>query len=224
MPSPAPILKMKNDAEKIRKLISVLRGPRGCGWDRRQTSKTLAPLLIEEAYEAVEAIESGGRQVSKEEIGDLLFLLLSIIVAAESKKEFSYKEIVRDTVKKYISRHPHVFAVRRDMTPDQILVQWEKMKAQKSDQNPIDKVPLYLPALYQAKRLYDKASLLGLIHLRRKKNSEGRKRWGRKFLTLVRRAVENGIDPEVALRQEIRELRKDFKRRFESSRRAGSRY
>ncbi len=215
---------MKDDVEKLRKLISVLRGPKGCNWDRRQTSRTLAPFLIEESYEVVESIETGERRISKEEVGDLLFLVLSIIDAAESKGEFSYKEIVRDTVKKYISRHPHVFASKRDMTPGQILVQWEKMKAQKSDENPIDKVPLCLPALYQAKRLYDKASRLGLARLGQEKNPAIRKRMGRRLLALVRQAVEAGIDPETALRHELRGLRKKFKRQLESSRRAGSKY
>lgn len=205
---------MKNTDEKILRLISVLRGRRGCAWDRRQTVRTLAPLLIEEAYEIVEAIERGRANLIQEEIGDLLFLVLSIVHAAESKRMLTYQGVIQATVEKYISRHPHVFKTKSDLTPSQILVQWEKQKAQKSRRHPIDGVPRYLPALYQAKRLYDKASRLGLQRTRRHPpNRRVKRQWiGKKLLALVRLAVQSGIDPEMALRYEIRLLRTMLKR------------
>lgn len=212
MPSPTPILRMKNSSEKILRLISVLRGARGCAWDRRQTPRTLAPLLIEEAHEVVEAIERGKSAAVREELGDLLFLVLSIAHAAESKGMLTYRGIVRTTAEKYISRHPHVFKAKRDLTPGQILDQWERQKAQKSRRHPMDGIPVSLPALYQAKRIYEKASRLGMIRIRKSKTRRSARRIGRRLLKAVRTALENGVDPERALRSELRKLRDGFRK------------
>ena len=207
MPTAQPILRLKNDAEKIRKLITVLRGPHGCAWDRRQTAESLAPLLIEEAHEAVEAIERRRIAATGEELGDLLFLLLSIVHACESRGRLTYRDLVRDTAAKYISRHPHVFKSRRRMAPDQILVQWETMKAARRGRHPIESVPVHLPALYQAKRIYEKAARLKLVRKRRSARRLSARAIGRRLLALALAAAQRGIDPERALRGEVRKLR-----------------
>lgn len=148
----------------------------------------------------------------KEEIGDLLFLVLSIIHAAESRGIFSYKDVVNETVHKYISRHPHVFASKRKMTPAQILIQWEKQKAKKSRAHPIDRVPSYLPALYQAKQLYDKAERLGILRPKKPQRGLSRKEIGRQILAMAEKSVRSHVDPETALRRELRNLRKVLKK------------
>lgn len=203
---------MQNNTDKLRKLISVLRGPRGCVWDRRQTTRSLAPLAIEESYELVDAVERGGRSAFKEELGDLLFLILSIAAAAEKRGDFSYRAVVKETAEKYIHRHPHVFRGERKMTPKEILAQWEKAKSEKSGKNPIDSVPEYLPALYQAKRLYDKAARLGIGKNASTSKRQKPKIIGRRLLELACRAAQHGIDPEAALRGEIRTYRRKLKK------------
>ena len=218
MPSPKAILKLRNDAEKIRKLIAVLRGTRGCAWDRAQTPETLAPMLIEEAYEVVEAIEGRRAGDFEEEIGDMLFLVMTLIHVAAAKGRTSYAGIVRRTAEKYIVRHPHVFKSGTDLTPDQILTRWERQKAAQTRARPFDSIPRSLPALYQAKRIYEKADRLGIAAASRRKKSAGtarsRKYIGTALLRLARAAVRQGIDPETELRREIRGLREDFKRRI----------
>lgn len=217
MPAARSILRMKNDTEKLRKLISVLRGPKGCNWDRKQTPRSLAPLLIEEAYEVIEAVEKGTPAMFREEIGDLLFLLLSIVSAAESRKNggaVRYPRIVEETVNKYVSRHPHVFLRRKDMTPDQILAQWEKIKEGEagSTGHPLDKIPSALPALYQAKRLIDKAARLGILRVPKTSRQISGRQMGRRLLRLVHQSVRAGIDPETALRIELGRFKVELKK------------
>lgn len=209
MPSDRTILKMKNDMKKIRRLIAVLRGPNGCAWDRKQTLRTLAPMLIEEAHELVEAIESGSRRGFQEEIGDLMFLVMTLVDVAESRRWTTESDIIRSTAEKYISRHPHVFQTRQQLTPDDILKRWERRKSAASG-GVMGSVPEGLPALYRAKRIYEKAARLGKIRM--KKQKPGRKspgdeqRIGRRLLALVRQAMQKQVDPEAALRSELRAL------------------
>ena len=163
----------------------------------------------------IEAVEEGDRKQFMEEIGDLLFLVLSIVEAAESKggrRRSAYAQIIEKTVQKYIVRHPHVFQSEKKMTPAEILAQWERQKAEKEKSHPLDRIPIALPALVQAKRVYEKASRLGISGVRRRANRTTRKKIGVALLRLVWHAVENGIDPEAALRFEIRNLRKAMKK------------
>lgn len=211
MPSAASVTHIKDRTTKIRKLISILRGKNGCAWDRLQTPATLAPLLIEEAYEVVEAIEDGTRKQVQEEIGDLLFLVFTLIAAEEEKGRTTYRSVVDGAVRKYITRHPHVFAVKQNISPDEILKRWEKHKAQKSAVHPIDKVPAHLPALYQVKCLYDKAARLGLKPSVPRSRLLSKKQAGRILLAAALRSIRSGIDPETALRDELRTLRKILK-------------
>ncbi|MBI4178107.1 hypothetical protein HY522_01620 [bacterium] len=204
---------MKNDIKKMRELISILRGRRGCAWDRRQTPRSLAPLVIEEVHEMVEAVERGDRKLFREEFGDLLFLALSILQAAEDRGLFSSEQMVEETVQKYVTRHPHVFGRRENLTPSEILVRWEKGKARKDGRHPVDRVPHSLPALYQAKRIYEKASRVGMIRLKKRRYPGAMSRIGAALLKLARKAVESGVDPEAALRRRLRELRRDLKKK-----------
>ncbi len=205
---------MKNNSEKILRLVRVLQGPGGCNWDRAQTPLSLAPKLIEESHEAVEAIETGRRKHYAEEIGDLLFLVLSLIRSAQSRGWPRYETIIRTCVEKYVSRHPHVFGpARPDLSPDEIFARWEKQKTA-AGAHPIGGVPRHLPALYQAKRILDKAARAGLIPATRRSrpaSKSARRAVGRRLLRIVREAVRRGIDPESALRGEIRRLRRSLR-------------
>ena len=162
----------------------------------------------------IEAVEEGDRGHFLEEIGDLLFLVLSIIAAAESKGPVAYADIIDRTVRKYVVRHPHVFRREKKMSPADILAQWERQKAEKGGTHPLDRISIALPALYQAKRVYEKASRLKIAGVRKGTRRMTAKRIAAGLLRLVRQAVENGIDPETALRSEVRILRKALKKRM----------
>jgi uncharacterized protein YabN with tetrapyrrole methylase and pyrophosphatase domain len=103
---------MNDTDQRLKKLIGLvqnLRAPGGCDWDRKQTSETLIPYLLEESHEVVEAILDKTPSLLKEELGDLLLNIVFQVVLAEEKKEFNMDDVISGINKKIINRHPHVF-------------------------------------------------------------------------------------------------------------------
>jgi len=130
-------------------LVKRLRAPDGCPWDRKQTNKTLKNDLIEEVYEVVEAIENDDDNALKEELGDLLFLILMHIRIKEEEGSFTLDDVTRGIIEKMIYRHPHVFGGVKFENEEELLKNWEKSKKGKS----IKKFPLNQPALLGLERL-----------------------------------------------------------------------
>jgi tetrapyrrole methylase family protein / MazG family protein len=95
--------------ERIVLLFQILRSPQGCAWDRKQTHTSLLPYLIEEAFEAVEAIEGGNPEDIKEELGDVLTQVIFHAQLAAEKCEFDMNDVIAGVVTKLVNRHPHVF-------------------------------------------------------------------------------------------------------------------
>lgn len=114
--------------------MARLRAPGGCPWDRAQTPASLRPYLLEEAYETLEAIDSGAPDRLKEELGDLL---LQVVFHAEMAAEagaFTIDDVVAGLVEKLIRRHPHVFGTATASTPDAVVTRWEAIKqAERAD-------------------------------------------------------------------------------------------
>jgi len=142
-------------------VLDRLRAPDGCPWDRKQTSRSLIPYLLEETYEVIESIESENSQALKEELGDLLLHVLFQAAIAEENNWFTLEECLAALAGKLIERHPHVFSgIDRDGTrprPD-----WEVAKQQEKDrESRIDGVPRQLPALTRARRIQEKAANVG---------------------------------------------------------------
>ena len=103
---------MKNTDQKLKQLIELvqkLRSPDGCDWDRKQTSETLIPYLLEESHEVTEAILENKPSLLKEELGDLLLNVVFQVVLANEKKEFNMDEVIDGINKKIVNRHPHIF-------------------------------------------------------------------------------------------------------------------
>jgi nucleoside triphosphate diphosphatase len=149
--------------EKLLDIMSRLRGPDGCPWDRAQSPASLKPYLIEEAYEVLEALDSGHVDALEEELGDLLFQVVFHAQIAAEQGDFTMADVLSHLVDKMVSRHPHVFGASRVGTPREALAQWEAIKGREAAdagrvRSVIDGVPRALPALLRAQRLQSKAS------------------------------------------------------------------
>ena len=152
-------------------VMDRLRSPGGCPWDAAQTHESLVPYLVEEAYEAAEAIETGDRAAMREELGDVLLqVVFHARVAQEHPREpFDVDEVADGIVAKLVSRHPHVFAVadgdgdaRRDAA-ESVEVSWEVLKAaEKARSSVLDGVPAALPALARADKVLGRLERAGL--------------------------------------------------------------
>ncbi|MBI2202915.1 MAG: nucleoside triphosphate pyrophosphohydrolase [Candidatus Rokubacteria bacterium] len=149
--------------EQLLGIMSRLRGPGGCPWDRAQTRASLKAYLIEEAYEVLEAIEAGRPEPLEEELGDLLFQVVFHAQIARERDEFDMAALLQRLIDKMINRHPHVFGTAAVETPREALAQWEAIKGREAaasgrPRSVVDGVPRALPALLRAQRLSSKAA------------------------------------------------------------------
>lgn len=158
--------------ERLRHIVHLLRAPGGCPWDREQTHASLAPLLLEEAYEAVEAIESGDPVHMCEELGDLLLHVVMHGEIAAGHGRFTLDKIAAKVVEKMIRRHPHVFGSAEATDSETVLRQWDDIKrGEKSGPGDADPAPSGrshlagishgLPALIRAHKLQKRAAKTG---------------------------------------------------------------
>ncbi len=121
-----------NKFEDLCNIMNTLLSENGCSWDREQTHRSLRDGLLEEAYEACDAIDNNDMDNLREELGDLLMLVAFHGKIAEKENEFTISEIIDGICKKMISRHPHIFndeISQTKMSPDETLVNWEKLKS-----------------------------------------------------------------------------------------------
>jgi MazG family protein len=147
----------------LHQVMTRLRAPDGCPWDRAQSLATLRGYLLEETYELLEAIDSGDVAAHREELGDLLFQAVFQAAIREERGEFDLGDAADGIREKLLRRHPHVFGdgPRAD-TPDQVRKAWEEIKRdEKRDRATLDGVPETLPALLRAVRIGDKAAQVG---------------------------------------------------------------
>jgi tetrapyrrole methylase family protein/MazG family protein len=154
----------KRSFDDLVRLMTTLRGPGGCPWDREQTLASLKPFIIEESYEVVDAIDRNDRAGLLEELGD--FLLQAVFAAEIAREEgtFDIDDSITAIHDKLVRRHPHVFGEVEAKDAEQVLVNWEKLKsAERKGENKgvLSGVPLSMPALAKASRLTEKAARVG---------------------------------------------------------------
>ncbi len=153
--------------ERLVDLMRQLRAPDGCPWDREQTHETLKPYLIEEAYEVLDAIDSGDDAELTGELGDVLLQVVFHAQLASEEGRFDVEDVSRSIAEKLERRHPHVFGDVRADTPEKVLVNWDAIKkTEKRDKGGepkglLDDVPRHLPALSRAEDLQKKAARVG---------------------------------------------------------------
>lgn len=163
-PRPVPPLELQ-DGATLARLVGVvarLLGPGGCPWDREQTFATTRKYVLEEACEVIDAIDGGDRAALREELGDLLLQVVFLAELARKERSFGVDEVVAGVVDKLVSRHPHVFGDLDAETADEVLRNWEKIKAQeKKGRGILAGVPRSLPALVRAQRIGEKVERVG---------------------------------------------------------------
>ncbi|WP_242652760.1 MazG family protein [Intrasporangium flavum] len=189
-------------------VMDRLRSPGGCPWDAEQTPQTLVPYLLEEAHEAIEAIESGDPAHVREELGDLLLqVAFQARVAEEHPSEpFGIDDVAGELVDKLVRRHPHVFADVEADTADAVAANWDQIKAGEKQHrtHPVEGVPTSLPALARAEKYVGRLEKAGRGDL--VDAAVAGEDVGARLLALVREARATGTDAEGALRETLRRL------------------
>jgi tetrapyrrole methylase family protein/MazG family protein len=152
--------------DRLVEIMSRLRGPDGCPWDRDQTHESLKPYLIEEAYELLEAIDTKNDQDIRDELGDVLLQVVFHAQLAREKSRFTIEDVAEAISEKLIRRHPHIFGDTEVDDADHVVRNWEAIKSQeKKEKGETDSVlgsiPLALPALQRARRIQQRASKVG---------------------------------------------------------------
>jgi tetrapyrrole methylase family protein / MazG family protein len=154
---------MKN-MERLIEIVAKLRSPEGCPWDREQTHQSLKPYIIEEAYEVLDAIDSGEDSKFSEELGDLLLQIILHSQIADERKAFDIEIVAGKLSQKLIERHPHVFNIQKNLTSEEVLHNWERIKLEKAENKNyslLQGVPSALPALLKAYRVQQKVGRYG---------------------------------------------------------------
>jgi MazG family protein len=157
--------------DRLVAIMATLRGPNGCPWDKQQDFNSLKPMLVEEVYEALEAIENQDFDGLSEELGDLL---LHVVFHAQLAKEagaFDINTVLDGISEKLVRRHPHVFAGESASTPEEVIKNWEAIKAQeKADKlksrtleqrSLLEGIPSKLPAIHEAHQISARAARAG---------------------------------------------------------------
>ena len=213
------------DLDELIKIMSALRGEKGCPWDREQTMESLKPFIVEEAYEVLEAIDEKDTEHVMEELGDLLFQIVFQCQIAKEKGDFDMADVIEKIGRKMIARHPHVFGDADYKTTAEVLVHWEAQKKREGKQREslLEGVPKTLPSLLRAHRLQDRAARVGFDWdkvedvmkkldeeigefkeaMENKKEDAIEEELGDVLFMLVNISRSIGVNPEDALRKTI---------------------
>ncbi len=163
-PRPVAALDLQ-DGATLTRLVSVMRrllAADGCPWDREQSFESLRKYALEEACEVIDAIDSGDRKAIREELGDLLLQVVFQAELGRAEGAFAIDDVVSGIVDKLVHRHPHVFGDLEAKDADEVLRNWEKIKAkEKGERGVLGGVPRSLPALTRAQRVGEKVERVG---------------------------------------------------------------
>ncbi len=201
--------------EGVRAIIAQLRDPDGgCPWDLQQTHESLKRFLLEEAYEAIDALDDGDPARLAEELGDLLMQILLHAQLGEDAGEFVIEDVLASIGSKLVRRHPHVFGETEVQDADEVLRNWETLKKNERGDAPVlDAVPKAMPALAQAQSVQSRAAKAGFGAIPPTDgagigaDAVDAESFGDLLFGIVAVARERGIDAEEALRLAVRRYR-----------------
>ena len=203
---------------RLVEVMDRLRSPGGCAWDAEQTHQSLIKYLLEESYEFIDAIETDDRQGMREELGDVLLQVYfhSRIAQDHPSDPFSIDDVAGAIADKLISRHPHVFADLEVSGTDEIIENWEAIKAkEKGRTSPIDGVAMSQPALPLVSKLIYRADKYGTpLSIQRFESDQpaSEESVGAALASVIAWAYEHEIDPELALRAQARAMIEEMTR------------
>jgi tetrapyrrole methylase family protein/MazG family protein len=202
------------------KIIARLRGPDGCPWDREQTHQSLRENLLSECYEVLEALDSGGPEKLREELGDLLLQIVLQAQIAADGGEFIIGDVIKGITSKIVRRHPHIFGSRKAKDAEEVAHNWEALKREEREAGAsvLASVPKDMPALAYALEVqrrvarvgFDWKDLDGVIdklveevkeYRSAQNQAEKAQEYGDLLFTLANIARREGLDPETALRE-----------------------
>jgi tetrapyrrole methylase family protein / MazG family protein len=233
----------RGSLESFQETIAHLRAPDGCPWDREQTHQSLGPHLMEEAYEALQALDEDDMPALREELGDLLLQIVIQVQIASEEGDFLMADVIDGIDAKLLRRHPHVFGEVKVSGVEQVLQNWEALKHEERAENGagkglLDGVPLSLPALAQATEVQRRVARVGfdwpdlegvqakvaeeLNEVLEAETDESRAaEMGDVLFAVVNYARWLGIDPEAGLRKATQRFRQRFAEMEATARRSG---
>jgi len=197
---------------RLVEVMDRLRSPGGCPWDAEQTHQSLIKYLLEESYEFIDAIETDDRAGMREELGDVLLQVYfhSRIAQDHPTDPFSIEDVAGAIADKLISRHPHVFENLAVSGTDEIIENWEVIKArEKGRTSAIDGIAMAQPALPLVAKIFYRAEKYKVdldVPQYESEQEVNEKSVGEALASVIGWAHENGIDPENALRAQAREM------------------
>jgi len=212
------------------KVMARLRGPGGCPWDREQTHQTLARHLLEETHELIEAIDLGDSDAIRDELGDLLLQVVFHAEMASEDGRWDVDDVARRLTEKLIHRHPHVFGDIEVSGAEEVLTNWERLKAEEgsgSRRGVEDEIPVTLPALARAAKVQRRAAGWGVewasaegavVALREEVGAlsgatdDAEREIGEVLFATVAAARKLGVDAESALRRTTRGFAERYER------------
>ncbi len=214
---------------RLVQIIAQLRAPDGCPWDREQTHETLIPYCIEEAYEVVDAIQSGDMKELKGELGDLVLQVVLHAQIASESKEFSIEDVIHEISEKMVRRHPHVFSDAKVTTSGDVIKQWDEIKKQEGKKSVLEGIPKHAPQLHRSLKIGEKVAAVGFDwdHPKEvldkvqeefkeisdaKNKTEMEEELGDLMFSIVQWARHQKIDPEHALKKANEKFGMRFKK------------
>ena len=221
------------------RVMARLRGPGGCPWDHEQTHRSLARHLLEETHEVLDAIDADDRELLREELGDVLLQVAFHAQMAADDGAWDVDDVAEGIVRKLIRRHPHVFGELEVSGADEVLVNWERIKAEEKGERPLeDDIPATLPALARAAKVQRRAagwgfewrSLDGALGALKEEVAEleshtdaanAEEEIGDVLFATVAVARRLGVDAESALRRTTRGFAERYERFSELARERG---
>jgi XTP/dITP diphosphohydrolase len=208
---------MTSPVEQLVQVMDQLRSPSGCPWDAEQTHESLARYLLEETYEALEAMDQGDLGSLREELGDLLLqVVFHARIAQETDSTFSLDAIAQGVVDKLVRRHPHVFTDLVVSSNEELEANWAKIKEEEKQRESVtDGVPQAMPALQLATQLIYRARKIGVVagnpetkeSLREVIGEVSQDQIAALLVATVELAREADIDAESVLRAEMMRYR-----------------
>jgi MazG family protein len=227
---PVPSTRQGERLLDLVRVMARLRGPGGCPWDREQTHASLARHLLEETHETLDAIDAGDGDRLREELGDVLLQVVFHAQMAADDGAWDVDDVAQGIVEKLIRRHPHVFGDVEVAGADEVLVNWERIKADEKGEKPLeDDIPETLPALARASKVQRRAAGWGFewrsvdSALEALKEEVGElethtdadnaeQEIGDVLFATVSVARRLGVDPESALRRTVRGFAERYER------------
>jgi XTP/dITP diphosphohydrolase len=201
-----------SELQRLVEVMDRLRSPGGCAWDAEQTHESLIKYLLEESYEFIDAIETDDRAGMREELGDVLLQVYfhSRIAQDHPTDPFSIEDVARAIADKLMSRHPHVFENLAVSGTEEIIENWEAIKArEKGRTSAIDGIAMAQPALPLVAKIFYRAEKYKVdldVPQFESEQEVNEKSVGEALASVIGWAHENGIDPENALRAQAREM------------------